>query len=58
MELVCFRDKNNEIVFPFPFHIFMVLANLWFSIVSNPKDKWLPCPLPAQPPFEKVISSW
>ena len=25
-----FRENNNEEVFPFPSHIFMPLANLWF----------------------------
>ena len=25
-----FRENNNVVVFPFPFHIFMPLANLWF----------------------------
>ena len=25
-----FRENNNVVVFPFLFHIFMLLANLWF----------------------------
>jgi hypothetical protein len=25
-----FRENNNVVVFPFPFHIFLPLANLWF----------------------------
>ena len=26
-----FRETNNVVVFSFPFHFFMTLANLWFS---------------------------
>ena len=25
-----FRENNNVVVFPFPLHTFMPLANLWF----------------------------
>ena len=25
-----FRENNNVVVFPFPFHVFMTLAKLWF----------------------------
>ena len=30
MNIKYFREKSNVVVFPFPFHVFMPLANLWF----------------------------
>ena len=57
-----FRGNNNVVVFPIPFHIFIPLANLWFIppswIVSYPKDKKFPWPLPAHPPSEKAVGIW
>jgi hypothetical protein len=29
-----FRENNNVLLLPFPFHIFMPLANLWFIHVQ------------------------
>ena len=31
-----FKENNNVVVFPFPFHIFMPLANLWFRPPEKP----------------------
>ena len=42
-----FREYNNVVVLPFPFHIFMPLANLRF--ILHPKGKKLLLPLPAHP---------
>jgi hypothetical protein len=30
-----FRENNNVVVFPFPFHIFMPLANMWFILLQG-----------------------
>ena len=55
-----FRENNN--VFPFPSHIFMPFANLWFipisRIVSHLKDKKLPWPLPAHLSSGKAVDTW
>ena len=30
-----FREKNKVVEFPFPFHIFMPLANLWLILLQG-----------------------
>ena len=53
--------ENNNVVFPFPFHIFIVgqlVVHPPSRIVSHPKDKNVPCPLPAHPPSEKAVGTW
>jgi hypothetical protein len=41
-----FRENSDVVVFPFPSHIFMPLAKMWFirlqGIVSHPMDKKFP----------------
>ena len=42
-----FRENNNVVVFPFPFHIFMLLSNLWFILrTRNFPDLYLLICLP------------
>ena len=37
-----FRENNNVVVFPFPFHIDQFVVRLPSRIVSFPKDKKFP----------------
>ena len=57
-----FRENNNVVVFPFHFPHLHVVGQLVVHppsrIVSHPKDKKLPWPIPAQSPSGKAVGSW
>ena len=51
--------ENNNVVFPFLFHIFKPLATCGssaFRIVSHPNDKKFLWPLPAHPPSRRPLA--
>ena len=56
-----FTKNNNMVLFPFPFHhlhaVGQIVVNQSSRIVSHPKDKKLPRPLPSHPPSGKAVGS-
>ena len=57
-----FRENNNVVVFPIPFHIFMPYANRWLIRLQGQfpilRTRSCPDPVPAHSPSEKAVGIW